>query len=208
VARDWGRRLRSARLRRGGSQRASATAAGTSQAAWSRLERGRGATAPLKTWVQVSEVVGLDLFPPEARDLPHDASIRRLLEFGGWDRGERIGDARCYDREPRRHPALRALLPAERVVIRAVPVLVDERQEWVALRDAIELVRSESSADRTVAGILMIVATSANRRMARDLQHRSDGRWLRALRDPGVAMPTWPGVVWLAPRGTHLLPGA
>jgi transcriptional regulator with XRE-family HTH domain len=206
VASDLGRRLRAARLKRGATQRMMATLAGVSPATWSRLEVGAGGSVPLRTWILAADALGLDLIAPEVIRPPFDRSIRRLLEPGGWRPGRRIGDVRWYDRAPRRQRGLRTLLPAERVAVRVVPVLVDGPQEWSTLRAVVEASRRAAPEDTAIGGVLVVVDTSANRRLARDPRRRSDVPWLRALRDPGVAMPARLGWVWLAPRGTHLLP--
>jgi transcriptional regulator with XRE-family HTH domain len=207
VASHFGIRLRRARHRLGRSQALMATDAGTSQPTWSRLERGQGAGVPLSTWVDAADAAGVDLFPVELASPSFDRGMQRLLEAGGWAPGERIGAARCYDREPRPRPGLRGILPAERAVVLVVPILIDERAESRLLRDVVSEVRARSAPDRSVAGVLLVTRDSANRRMAGDPNRHSDGQWLSALRDPGVAMPLRSGWVWLAPRGTHLLPG-
>ena len=207
VAADWGGRLRSARLQRGASQRDVAAQASISQATWSRMEIGSGGAVPLGTWVEAADVLGLDLVPPEPLDRSYDGSIDRLMETGGWRAGGRVGDARWFDRDARRRPGLRTLLPAERAVVRVVSVLVDEAREWARLGSGVETVRRATPSGFGVSGLLLVVRTSPNRRRTRDRSRRSDGRWLMALRDPGAAMPLRTGWVWLAPRGTHLLPG-
>jgi transcriptional regulator with XRE-family HTH domain len=203
-----GKRIRAVRLRAGLDQRSVAAAADTSPSTVGRMELGRGGRVPLDTWLGVARVLGLPPLGWSQPEVPYGIVLEHLCRAGGWRRSGFRADALVVDREPRPMPGLpNVQLPAERAVLIGLPVLSDPAAEWHRLQRAIADVRHTASEGRSVSGVLVVARHGSNTRVAGPSRGRSDGPWLRALRDPGVAMPGRMGWVWLAPRGTHLLPG-
>ncbi len=203
---DLGIRLRRDRHRRGLSQARLAEAVGISTSMLSRMELGAGLTVPLGVWLRVEAALGTDLFAP-AQTMPFDAAVRSLLRKGAWVPTGADPHRLWFDREPRPVPGLRYLQsPAERAVVRVADVLIDPELEWERLALLAAEVRVATTPGRMVQGVLLVLAVEDNRRRAGREGRRSTGPWVRALRDPDARMPERPGWVWLARRGTHLLP--
>lgn len=210
IAFDMGRHLRDQRDRRNLTQAGVAATAGTSPSTISRMELGRGATVPLGVWLDVADAVGADLFASQhGREGVHLDAFARLALDGAWILGGRRGEACWFDRPP--HPVRYVsvvLRPAERLVVRTVTVLTDLRVESRRLASDVAEIHAITEPGRPIAGLVLVARSGRNVRIAGRGARRSSGAWLRAIRDPRVRMPSWPGVVWMTLRGTHLLPAA
>lgn len=211
VAFDWGLRIRARRHRRGLTQQDVAQMSGVPTSTQSRMELGRGAVVPLGTWVAVAAALDEDLFG-EVRDDPgvYLEAIRRIAEAGAWSMSGRTGPTVWLDRAARTAGSWRPWpLPAERVLIRVVVTVTDIETDRCRLAGDVRDLLGRTPVGCPVGGLLVVVRTTSNaRRLSGAPAARSSGGWFRALTSPGSRMPTYPGVVWLAPRGTHLLPGA
>ena len=162
----------------------------------------------MQTWLAVADVLGL---PPmwSTSEIPYATVLPRLAEGGGWRPTGVAKNMLLLDRAAHPVPTLRHVQrPNERAVLRVVSTLTDRDHERRELGDAIERERERAPDDRRISGALVVVRHGSNTRIAGRAHGRSDGLWIRALRDPAAAMPVRTGWVWLAPRGTHLLPGA
>ena len=206
VAHVLGMRIRAVRWQRGWNQAAVAEAAGTSKSVIGRMELGEGGTVTLGTWLRVADVLGLPPLTWPGHGIPFGVALQGLTAVGGWRPAGFAGDAVLLDRDPRPVETLRYVQrPAERAVLRAIPILTDPDREWDHLFDVITDVRRSAPAGRLVSGSLVVVRNGANTRVAGPMRRRSDGLWIRTLRDPSTSMPYRRGWVWLEPRGTHLL---
>ena len=207
---DLGRRLRDRRCRAGVTQAAAAAMAGTSASTVSRIELGRGERVPLGVWIDLAHAVGVDLLAsPRDHEVVYWGAFARLATHGEWVVGGRRGDTVWFDRPA--HPIrfiTTVVRPAERVVVRIVTVLTDLTVEVRRLADDVRAIRVETPDGRPVAGVLVVVRSARNVRLAGAAARVSTGRWISATRDPRARMPSWLGVVWMAPQGTHLLPVA
>jgi hypothetical protein len=210
IAFDLGRRLRHQRYRADLTQEEAAATAGTSASTISRMELGQGATVPLGVWLDVAGAVGSDLFAwrrgPEGIHL--DAFARLALE-GEWVLAGRRVDVCWFDRaaHPIRYVST-VLRPPERVVVRIVTVLTALPVEVGRLASDVSEIASTTAPGRSVAGMVLVVRSARNVRIAGAGARRSTGGWIRAIRDPRARMPSRPGVVWMTSGGTHLLPAA
>jgi transcriptional regulator with XRE-family HTH domain len=210
VAADLGRRLREARLKHGRTLDDVAASTGVSRSTQGRMELGRGGGVALDTWATLVAELDVDLFGPiDDRLTAYRAAVVRLAERGGWRATELHGRGVWLDRPARDvHRGLgRYQAPAERAVIQFVTVLTDFDVEWRWLRQAVGAAWDVTPPGTVVAGLLVIVRSSANlRRSTHGWWRRSTWPWLRALQEPTGLMPDRPGVAWLTPRGTHFLP--
>lgn len=175
-----------------------------------RMESGDGARVPLDAWARVAIALETPLFAE-----PHDdsdvylAAIERLFAGGAWTVAERLRGELRLERPVRpSRSSPRVQLPAERIIVRARPLVIDPYREWERTRDAADAARRASSPGLVVQGLLVLVRTGHNLRRlgARQWMRRSVPGWLGAARDPAVAVPDRTGWLWLTPRGTHLLP--
>ena len=193
-----------------GSQAEVAERAATSSSTVSRLELGRGAGVPLRVWVNVAGVVGADLFArPRDRVGVYADVLSRLAEEGGWAMTHR-GDSVIWIDRPA-HPVriVRTVLrPAERAVVRIVPVLTHLELERARLAESVHEARAVGPPGMAIEGLLVIVRTSENVRRAGPWWRLSNFGWSSAIRDASLRMPPRSGLVWLDRRGTHLLPAA
>ena len=206
---ELGRRLRAARFRLDLRQEDVTRWTGISASTLSRMELGRGGAVSLATWLAVSTSLGLPALAWPPADRPEWSVLERLAARGGWRRVAVGGNAIVLDRDPRPFPGLRNVqLPAERAVLVTVTVLTDVAAERQRLQHATDSMVGRTPTGRVVGGAILVVRSEANVRIAGGAWRRSHAGWIRALRDPGVAMPSRPGLAWLAARGTHLLPAA
>jgi transcriptional regulator with XRE-family HTH domain len=208
VAFNLGRRLRDARLRRGLTLAEVAIESGISTSAVSRMELGNGAAAPLAAWVAVARTVAVRLFPSFRDDTDvYLAAVTNLMAIGGWEVGGRSSDGDWFDRPARPNPHFRHVQdPHERVVVRIVRTLTNLDVERYRLVAAVHGVAIAAPQGVAVAGLLVVPRSTNNRRRARSIHRLSTSGWILALRSSEARMPLRPGVVWLAPRGTHWLP--
>lgn len=210
VAFELGQRLRTCRLRAGLTQVEVALRAGTSKSTVSRLELGRGREVPLAVWVAVCGAVDAGLFaaPLDPTGVYMDA-FATMAEEGGWAPIRMTHAMACFER-PAHRQRIRSnvLRPAERMVVRVVSVLTDLETERRLLLRAVDEHRATVEHGRSVEGLLLVVRSGPNVRVGGRESRRSSGRWVSAVRDQEAWMPSWPGIVWLTRRGTHLLPAA
>jgi transcriptional regulator with XRE-family HTH domain len=202
VAVKLGRRLRSARLNLGRSQRSIAIAAGVSQPVVSRLELGGGDGVPLATWAAVATAVGLEL-ALLGPDPDTGTRWRRLIidaaKSGGWSASSSGGETLLTRSE-------------DRVVVHAWEIVTVVTSEIERLRASIE--REQRRGGR-VSGIVVVPATGDNRRRMselrdelRDVFPSRANAWYAAIVNPHRAMPADPGVVWAFPDGRRLRPAS
>ncbi len=208
IAFDLGRRVRSARLRRGATQGEIAAATGISTSTLSRIELGKGAAVPLASWVTVAQEVGLDLFRPLHIDADvYLAAVTNLMAIGGWAPSGRSDDGSWFDRPARPSPHFQHVqLPHERVLVRIEPTVTDLSVAVKRLVDAVRRSYESTPPGLEVEGLLIIPRSTNNRRRALPTQRLSSMGWIAALRSSQVRMPPIRGVVWLAYRGTNWLP--
>ena len=211
VAFDLGRCVRSGRLHLGRTLAAVATETGVSPSTQSRVELGRGSGVSLATWVRLGDAAGVALFDGPPDDLgAYPAALTRLVGRGGWAPVDRVGSTLWFDRPSRAVPGLRNVdRPAERVVIRLLRTLTDVDHEQERLGEDVGSARTAVPPGMACNGTIVVVRTSATVRTAKahDLG-RSHAGWVSALRSVEGRMPMSRGWVWMAPRGTHLLPWA
>jgi transcriptional regulator with XRE-family HTH domain len=203
------------------TQAVAADRAGISQAYWSAIERGLGATATLETLAACAAAVDAELAAfVQARpgsDLPRDiahlrgqAAIVREAAPGGWAPAVEV----AIDPEARRSRAVDVVLErrarTEIAVVELVDLLADAGQDMRGLSDKVAAVRRRNPAAR-VAGLLVLRATRRNRALLVELAPvldarfpASSGTWLRALRDPEAPMPEQDGLVWARVDGGGL----
>lgn len=208
IAFDLGRRLRDARLRRGMTLEEVAVESGTSASTVSRMELGNGAATPLAVWLAVAGTVDVGLFRPSRIDTDvYLTAVTNLMAIGGWDLCGRSNHASWFDRPARPSPHFRHVqYPHERVLVRIVRTLTDLDVERRHLDGTVREVATTAPQGLAVAGLLVVPRSTNNRRRARSIHRLSTSGWILALRSPEARMPLRPGVVWLAPRGTHWLP--
>ena len=209
VAVDLGRRVRSGRLQSCRTLADVAIETGVSPSTQSRVELGRGGGVSLATWVRLGDAAGVALFDDEPDDLGvYPAALTRLVSRGGWAPAGRENETLWFDRPSRAVPGLRNVQrPAERAVIRLLRTLTHVGYELGRLRDDIEAARSIAPPGMAINGAIVVVRTSATLRTAKahDLGW-SHIAWVSALRSEEGRLPMTRGWVWMARRGTHLLP--
>ena len=210
VAFDLGLHVRVGRFRSGLTQAEVAERAATSSSTVSRLELGRGAGVPLRVWVDVGDAVGADLFArPSDRASIYADALSRLAEDGGWAVTYRGDSVIWIDRPAHAVRFVRTVLrPAERAVVRIIPVLTHLDWERARLAESVREARAVGPPGMAIEGLLVIVRTSENIRRAGSSWRTSSFGWSSAIRDASVRMPPRSGLAWLDRRGTHLLPAA
>jgi transcriptional regulator with XRE-family HTH domain len=211
VAFDWGMRVRARRHRRGLTQQDVARSSGVPTSTQSRMELGRGATVSLGTWVTLASTLDEDLFGYVRDDAGvYLEAVRHIAEAGAWSMSGRTGRTVWLDRTARMVGSMRPWrLPAERLLIRVVVTVTDLETDRCRLGGDVGDLLGRTAVGCPVGGLLVVVRTTSNaRRLSGTPAARSSAAWFRTLMSPGTRMPTYPGVVWLAPRATHLLPGA
>jgi DNA-binding XRE family transcriptional regulator len=208
IAFDLGRRLRDARIHCGLTQEQVGRASGLSTSTVSRMELGHGAAVSLAAWVTVADVVGAAVIETSrgGADMHLDA-VSRLMAIGGWVLAGRTTADAWFDRPVRPNTTFRHVqLPAERAVVRIVRTVTDLDVERDRLLATTQDLRAAAPGGLAMAGLLVIPRSTNNRRRSRSYQRLSTSGWILALRSSEARMPLRPGVVWLAPRGTHWLP--
>ncbi len=221
VAARLGVGLRDARLHTGRTQRECAESARLSQARWSNLERGLGASAPLATWAVAAAAVGQELVsfldrapgadPP--RDIEHlrrQSAIAARAAGGGWivapempvEAGAtgRVIDALLTRAESR-----------EAAVFEVWDLLLDVGQALRSFDEKVEAVRLKLPG-WTVAGVWVIRGTRRNRSLIAELAPFFEARfpaagkaWLQALDSPTCPMPARPAILWTDATAAHLI---
>ena len=208
VIHEMGRALRDARIRRRWRLVDVAGATGLSTSALSRMELGQAGAAPIRDWVEVAALLGVGCFQVPGEDVAVlIGSLAAIMVPGGWVETGRHGAITWFDRSGDWITSLRTTRwPAERLVVHVVSVLTDLRASFDTLADAVSTVAVTTPAGVVVGGVLVVQRTTNNRRRASPERRRSHPMWSAALRTPRVRVPVARGLVWLAPRGTHIQP--
>ena len=220
VAARLGVGLKDARVRTGRTQQECAARARLSQARWSNLERGLGASAPLATWTIAAAAAGQELvgFLDQApgADLPRDiehlrrqSAIVERASVGGWAVAPEMpvvaGTAgRVID------ALLTRAASREAAVFEVRDLLLDVGQSLRSFDEKVAAVRLKLPG-WTVSGAWVIRGTRRNRSLVAELAPLFRARfpaagsvWLRALDSPAGAMPHEPALLWTDPAGVHL----
>ena len=228
VAATLGRELRATRRRRRLTQAALGARIGVGQGRISELERGRGATAPLETWMAVGMAIdrplavafSRELRPVEPADAGHLAGQEIILRLG------RAAGRRPAPELPTRpaNPTLSIDVcqrdDANRVLIlneiwnRCDDLGAAYRSTARKTAEAVDLatVIGGDGHPYRVAVCWVLLATEANRRLVHRYPEMIDARfpgssaaWARCLL-AGEPAPLEPGLVWLDPRSGRLIP--
>jgi transcriptional regulator with XRE-family HTH domain len=222
VARRVGTGLREARLAAGLRQRDVAERAGVSQSYLSDLERGHETGASLEALASVAAALGAQLAAfveaqPGAqapRDLEHlrrQAMLIDLAGRGGWRSSPE--HAVAHMPHPRSVDVLLTRAARREAVVSEVWDWLPDGGEAIRGLDLKTLaVRDRLGAGWRVQGLLLLRRTSRNRALVRAIAPLIEARypassasWLRALTDPGAAMPNADGFVWTSVDGTRLI---
>jgi hypothetical protein len=216
VAIGLGRRLRRARLAVGWTQDDLGGRVGVSRFVISRMELGRGGSVPLGIWVVVSAALGVDLFAPDAEDGRFGiSSLVALAAAGGWRCVRRSGSVLWLDRAPRlERPFGRPWMTvAERAVACLQDIATDIEHDLSSIATEVHRARADAVPGTSVAGLLVIRRTLANKRrltesgaVDRSVPPRTSTLWTAALTSWEVQMPTRVGVAWMDHRATRLIP--
>ena len=224
-----GEQLRRRRLFLGQSQSQVAERAGVSQSSVSRMERGRASSTPLGTWMVVLDALGLSIelashvhadvsqtnavaSRPEDGRLGALDLVVRLAASGRWVSQSRVVQG-ADGRVRSVHLTLRRYAPPQAVVVHIWDSVVDVE----ALMDHLELeldVARRSTDVAEISGVIVVRATSSNRRQitkrvsASDPRFQASGsRWIGVLRDPRPARLPRPTAIWVDRAATRLIPG-
>jgi transcriptional regulator with XRE-family HTH domain len=229
LLRRLGQQLRRRRLFLGRSQSQVAERAGVSQSSISRMERGMAGGAPFRTWTAVADIVGLsiELGSSIDPDLPGARAtagslvdgrlaglelVARLAEAGNWAARSRVvedpsGTLRAVNLTLRRYP------PPQAVVVRIWDTVVNVEALMDDLEQELEVARRSTDAAE-ISGLIVVRATSSNRRQitqwvsASDSRFQESGsRWIGVLRDPRPARLPRPTAIWFDRAATRLIPG-
>jgi transcriptional regulator with XRE-family HTH domain len=220
VAVRMGVGLRDARLAAAMTQADGAARARISQARWSELERGLGATAPIELWAVAAAAVGVRLAafleavsgasPP--RDIEHlrrQCAVVERCARGGWAAAPEMpvtrgGSGRVIDilltRASRREAA----------VVEVWDLLPDVGAAFRSFDEKVAAVRGRLPG-WTVSGAWVLRGTRRNRSLVAELEplfaarFPGDGRaWLAALDEPASALPPGAALLWTDAAGTAL----
>ena len=209
-----GRALREARLNGGLRQRQVADVAGISQAYYSRIERGKAESASLDTLATCAAAVGTQLtaflealpgssLPGDLEHIRRQQALIALAATAGWH----ATPERPIDPDASRSRSIDVYLERrsanEVAVVEIVNLVLDAGAVLRGLSDKASAVRRELGPEWRVAAVLVVRATSRNRRLVGSLadlfQARFPGRsadWLAALARPGIPMPPRDGFLW------------
>jgi transcriptional regulator with XRE-family HTH domain len=220
VAARLGVGLKDARVRSGRTQQECAATARLSQARWSNLERGLGASAPLATWAIAAAAAGQELvgFLDQApgADLPRDiehlrrqSAIAERASVGGWAVAPEmpvvVGTAgRVID------ALLTRATSREAAVFEVWDLFLDVGQALRSFDEKVAAVRLNLPG-WTVSGAWVIRGTRRNRSLVAEIAPLFRARfpaagsaWLRALDSRAGAMPREPALLWTDAVGAHL----
>ncbi len=223
-----GRDVREARIRRSMTQRVAADKVGISQTAWSRIERGEGVGAPLKTWIALGIALERPLAVGFSRPLgesrgPADAGHLEIQEHV-------LGLARATGRHGTFELPTRPADPARstdvgirddrhRVLIQTecwntfgdlgAAIRATNRKTAEAAAHAIATSAGDAEPYR-VATVWVVRASAANRALIASYPHIVDAafpgssrRWVAAL-SHGSDAPREPGLIWFDPATRRL----
>jgi transcriptional regulator with XRE-family HTH domain len=214
------RAARAGRLRLGSTQRQLSTRIGISQTALSKIERGLGARAPLKTWISLGIALDRPLAVSFSRPLgdlraPLDAGHLEIQEHvlrlagatgrhGTFELPTRPSDpARSTDVGLRddRHRALIQVECWNTFGDLGAAIRATTRKSAEAAAHSIATTPGDAEPYR-VATVWVVRATATNRRLLATYPHIIDAafpgssrNWCQALAD-GAAPPADPGLVW------------
>jgi transcriptional regulator with XRE-family HTH domain len=228
IAATLGAELRRTRRRRRLTQAALGERVGLGQGRISDLERGRGATAPLDTWIVLGIAIdrplavsfSREIEVPEPRDAGHLAAQELVL--GLARRNGRRADVELPTRpaDPARSidvalrdDRARALIVVEiwnRLDDFGAAVRATTRK--VAEAEGLAVVAARDGPPFRVATCWLLVDTAANRRLVgrypEVLASRFPGSslgWVRCLAE-GLPPPSEPGLAWIDPRSARIVP--
>jgi hypothetical protein len=220
VAARLGVGLKDARVRSGRTQQECAATARLSQARWSNLERGLGASAPLATWAIAAAAAGQELVgcldQAPGADLPRDiehlrrqSAIAERASVGGWAVAPEIpvvvGTAgRVID------ALLTRATSREAAVFEVWDLFLDVGQALRSFDEKVAAVRLNLPG-WTVSGAWVIRGTRRNRSLVAEIAPLFRARfpaagsaWLRALDSRAGAMPREPALLWTDAAGARL----
>jgi transcriptional regulator with XRE-family HTH domain len=213
--------LREARAIDRVTQQEAADRSGISQARWSELERGLGASASVETWAIAASAVGMQLAAflegvPGAdrpRDIEHarrQAAVIDAAVSGGW----RALPELALDPAARSRSADVALTRELRGEAVATEIWdwfddigasfrgLDAKKQLLADRLRRDFGGAATNAWR-VAGLFVVRNTARNRALVRELRSlfvarftASSAAWLRTLANPDAPMPDGDGLLW------------
>ena len=223
-----GRDVREARTRRSMTQRVAADKVGISQTAWSRIERGEGVGAPLKTWIALGIALERPLAVAFSRPL---GEPRGPADAGHLDIQEHVlGLSRATGRHGTFELPTRPADPARstdvgirddrhRVLIQTecwntfgdlgAAIRATNRKTAEAAAHAIATSVGDAEPYR-VATVWVVRASAANRALVASYPHIIDAafpgssrRWVAAL-SQGTDPPSDPGLIWFDPATRRL----
>lgn len=223
LARRLGVGIRDRRRAAGLTQRAIGERAGVSQREVSRLELGRGATTDLETWAAVGAALGLQLAsyferapgssqPDDLEHLRRQDLVIRTSAPGGWS-----GGPEALLEEDGRYPRsidvlLKRQVRREAAVVEVWDLITDGGAAMRGLEVKVRAIRERLGPGWRVHGLLVVRGTHRNRLLITGLHAlfgarypASSAAWLRALSEPGVAMPDEDGLAWTDVAGTKLI---
>jgi transcriptional regulator with XRE-family HTH domain len=205
------------------SQREVAERAGVSQREVSRLELGQGANTNVDIWAAVGAALGLQLAayferapgatrPDDLEHLRRQDLVIRTAAHGGW-----AGSPESLLLEEGRYPRsidvlLRRPATREAAVVEVWDLITDGGAAMRGLEVKVRATRERLGPDWRVRGLLVVRGTQRNRRLVGELRAlfaarypASSAAWLRALSEPGAAMPDADGLAWTDVAGTRLI---
>ena len=230
IAATLGGELRRTRRRHRLSQAALGARIGLGQGRVSDLETGRGASAPLDTWVALGLAIGRPLAvafsrqneQTEPSDAGHLAGQELLLRLARGTRRRADVELPTRPADPARSidvclrdDVARAMIVAE-IWNRCDDVGAAYRatSRKIAEAEALAVVAGGDGTPYRVSLCWLFVDSSANRRLAQRYPELLAARfrgssqaWARCLTD-GLAPPAEPGIVWLDVRSGRIVPPA
>jgi hypothetical protein len=214
--------LKDSRIAAAMTQAEAASRARISQARWSELERGLGASAPIELWAVVAAAVGVRLaafleqvsgagLPRDVEHLRRQSAVVDRAATGGWSAAPEMpvtrgGSGRVIDvlltRDTRREAA----------VVEVWDLLLDVGAAFRSFDDKLAAVRAKLPG-WIVSGAWVLRGTRRNRALVAELaplvaaRFPGDGTaWLAALDHPAGALPPGAALLWTDAAATALAP--
>ena len=222
VATRLGTGLKDARLAAGLLQREVAARAGVSQPEIARLEHGHGAGTGLDTWAACGAAVGLQLaaffeaapgaqLPRDIEHLKRQNLVIATAAAGGWHAEPEAALPGDGPRPRSIDVLLTRAVRREAAVIEVWDLLLDGGAAMRGLEAKVLATRERLRPDWRVEGLLVVRATSRNRRLIGGLGSlfasrypASSRAWLRALNTADAPMPTAAGLAWTDVPGSRI----